>query len=104
MPVPLLQLIETRLSDHSPPKMVWRRLMKRSAVAMVLQVREGELHILMIKRAEREGDPWSGHVALPGGRQEAADRDLLATALAVKSAAVLYFLRAARALEGDLVA
>jgi 8-oxo-dGTP pyrophosphatase MutT (NUDIX family) len=73
VPVPLLQLIETRLSDHSPPKMVWRRLMKRSAVAMVLQVREGELHILMIKRAEREGDPWSGHMAFPGGRMDKTD-------------------------------
>lgn len=24
-------------------------------------------NILLIKRAEREGDPWSGHIALPGG-------------------------------------
>jgi len=47
--------------------------MKRSAVALILQVREGELHILMIKRAEREGDPWSGHMAFPGGRKEPGD-------------------------------
>lgn len=47
--------------------------MQRSAVAMILQVREGELHILMIKRAEREGDPWSGHMAFPGGRMEPRD-------------------------------
>ena len=44
--VPLLQLIETRLADHSPGRKLLRRLMKRSAVAMILQVREGELHIL----------------------------------------------------------
>ena len=50
-----------------------RRLMKRSAVAMILQVRAGELHILMIKRAEREGDPWSGHMAFPGGRMDKPD-------------------------------
>ncbi len=81
MSVPLLQLIETRLSDHSPPKRVWRRLMKRSAVAMVLQVREGELHILMIKRAEREGDPWSGHMAFPGGRMDPEDQHGYAVAL-----------------------
>lgn len=24
-------------------------------------------NILLIKRVEREGDPWSGHIALPGG-------------------------------------
>jgi len=47
--------------------------MKRSAVAMILQVQEGELHILMIKRAEREGDPWSGHMAFPGGRMDKTD-------------------------------
>ena len=47
--------------------------MKRSAVALILQVRQGELHILMIKRAEREGDPWSGHMAFPGGRMDKAD-------------------------------
>lgn len=73
MPVSLLELIETRLADHTPGKTLLRPLMKRSAVAMVLQVRDGELHILMIKRAEREGDPWSGHMAFPGGRMEKED-------------------------------
>jgi len=71
--VPLLQLIETRLADHSPGRKLLRRLMKRSAVAMILQVRQGELHILMIKRADREGDPWSGHMAFPGGRMDKTD-------------------------------
>ena len=58
-----------------------RRLMKRSAVAMILQVREGELHILMIKRAEREGDPWSGHMAFPGGRMDKTDANGYAVAV-----------------------
>jgi 8-oxo-dGTP pyrophosphatase MutT (NUDIX family) len=71
--VSLLQLIETRLADHTPGRTLLRRLQKRSAVAMILQVREGELHILMIKRAEREGDPWSGHMAFPGGRMDKTD-------------------------------
>lgn len=73
MSVSLLQLIETRLADHTPGRSLLRRLQKRSAVAMILQVRDGELHILMIKRAEREGDPWSGHMAFPGGRMDKAD-------------------------------
>ncbi len=55
--------------------------MKRSSVAMILQVRDGELHILMIKRAEREGDPWSGHMAFPGGRMDPEDRNGYAVAL-----------------------
>lgn len=81
MSVSLLQLIETRLGDHSPGKKLLRRLMRRSAVAMILQVREGELHILMIKRAEREGDPWSGHMAFPGGRMDSTDANGYAVAV-----------------------
>jgi 8-oxo-dGTP pyrophosphatase MutT (NUDIX family) len=37
--------------------------------------------ILLIRRAERSGDPWSGHIALPGGRRDAADPDLIGTAI-----------------------
>lgn len=35
----------------------------------------------MIRRATRQGDPWSGHMALPGGHSDPADADLLRTAL-----------------------
>ena len=81
MSVSLLQLIETRLSDHTPGRKLLRRLMKRSAVAMILQVREGELNILMIKRADRAGDPWSGHMAFPGGRMDKEDAHGFAVAV-----------------------
>ncbi len=81
MSIALLQLIETRLDEHSPVKKLLRRFKKRSAVAMVLSVRAGELHILMIKRAEREGDPWSGHMAFPGGRVDPGDANAFAAAL-----------------------
>lgn len=37
--------------------------------------------VLLIRRADRQGDPWSGHMGLPGGRLDAGDRDLLATAI-----------------------
>lgn len=39
------------------------------------------LSLLLIRRAERGGDPWSGHVAVPGGRREPEDADLVATAI-----------------------
>lgn len=81
MSVSLLQLIETRLADHTPGRNLLRRLMQRSAVAMILQVRQGELHILMIKRAERKGDVWSGHMAFPGGRMDRADANGFAVAV-----------------------
>lgn len=34
----------------------------------------GAEHLLFIKRAASPSDPWSGHVALPGGRAELADK------------------------------
>jgi len=37
--------------------------------------------VLLARRALHPGDPWSGHVALPGGRWEPGDASLLATAL-----------------------
>ena len=79
--VSLLQLIETGLSRHNPGKKLLRPLMKRSAVAMILQLRAGELHILMIKRADREGDPWSAQMAFPGGHLDPVDQNLKAAAM-----------------------
>ncbi|KAM0754860.1 hypothetical protein T439DRAFT_309686 [Meredithblackwellia eburnea MCA 4105] len=37
--------------------------------------------ILFIKRASRATDKWSGHIAFPGGRQEAEDEDARYTAM-----------------------
>ncbi len=37
--------------------------------------------ILFIKRAVRAGDPWSGHLAFPGGRAEERDSTLLEIAM-----------------------
>jgi 8-oxo-dGTP pyrophosphatase MutT (NUDIX family) len=51
-----------------------------AAVAAVLRVTE-EPELLFIKRADAAGDPWSGHMAFPGGRHEPADRSLSDTAI-----------------------
>lgn len=37
--------------------------------------------ILLIRRADRAGDPWSGQMGLPGGRRDTGDADLLETAI-----------------------
>ena len=52
----------------------------RAAVALLLRVHDGRVELMLIRRAEREGDPWSGHMALPGGRAQAEDADMAATA------------------------
>jgi 8-oxo-dGTP pyrophosphatase MutT (NUDIX family) len=55
---------------------------RKAAILLALRARaDGEPELLMIKRAEAEGDPWSGHIACPGGRMEPGDRDLAVTAV-----------------------
>ncbi|MBW2229138.1 MAG: CoA pyrophosphatase [Deltaproteobacteria bacterium] len=44
-----------------------------ASVALILRERGGDLELLFIRRAEKEGDHWSGHIAFPGGRLDAAD-------------------------------
>ena len=57
----------------------------RAAVAVVLRGQDDQAEVLFIERASRTGDPWSGHMAFPGGRldpsdegtREAAERETL---------------------------
>lgn len=49
-------------------------------VQELLRERRGRLELLVIKRADVAGDPWSGHMALPGGGREPGDRDAYDTA------------------------
>ncbi len=69
-----LQRVEHELAHHRPRKKPLRALLNRAAVAMILREEHGETQILMIKRSERSGDPWSGHMAFPGGRMDKTDR------------------------------
>jgi len=43
---------------------------RQAAVAVIIRPDGG---VLFIRRAEHEGDPWSGHIALPGGRVDPED-------------------------------
>ena len=53
----------------------------RAAVAIVLRDVEEGPQVLLIRRAERIDDPWSGHMAFPGGREDPGDESLVATAI-----------------------
>jgi len=53
---------------------------RTAAIALILLDGEASGEFLLIERATREGDPWSGHMALPGGHRDATDADLAATA------------------------
>ena len=55
----------------------------RAAVTLILRSSISDpsgVEALFVRRAEVPGDPWSGHVALPGGRRDPEDADLLDTA------------------------
>jgi 8-oxo-dGTP pyrophosphatase MutT (NUDIX family) len=53
---------------------------RRAAVALVLAPGARAVELLLIRRARRPQDPWSGHMALPGGRAAPGEVDLSATA------------------------
>jgi 8-oxo-dGTP pyrophosphatase MutT (NUDIX family) len=47
---------------------------------MILRDGDGVPEVLFIGRARREGDPWSGHMAFPGGRIDPEDHHPRSTA------------------------
>lgn len=55
------------------PALIERPGSPRAAVALVLRERDGGPELLFIERARKEGDPWSGHMAFPGGRVDPSD-------------------------------
>ena len=79
---PLLQRLASALAQHPGRVGEYEGAPIRAAVAIVLRVSAvGVLELLLIQRAEHDGDPWSGHVALPGGRRESVDATLEDTAI-----------------------
>ena len=51
-----------------------------AAVALILVESESGLQVLMIERAIKDSDPWSGQIAFPGGRLEPSDANAQAAA------------------------
>lgn len=80
---PLLETVITQIENYKPRKIWWRRYTTRSAVAAVLSERPetGEASVLLMKRATRDGDPWSGHMSFPGGRADSDDDHVYQTAI-----------------------
>lgn len=67
---------------HRQPARVLEPFDAQAAVALVVVPSYGgDLELLFIRRAEKLGDPWSGHIALPGGRRNQQDPDLRDTAI-----------------------
>ena len=73
--------IRARLGGGSPEAAPGNSRAGEAAVAMIFAGEERALDLCVIRRAEREGDPWSGHMALPGGRADESDATLRAAAV-----------------------
>lgn len=70
-----IKRIRHQLANHQPePPPI--EVTTRAAVAMLLKPQEHDLFMFFIHRAHHPQDPWSGHMAFPGGRQDPEDLDL----------------------------
>lgn len=78
--VPDLAQIRAALASREPQPATGPEIERRAAVATILRNHAGP-EVLLIRRADHPEDPWSGHMAFPGGRHDRGDRDLLHTAL-----------------------
>ena len=76
---PELAALERALTAYRSRRLPFFQLMRQAAVAAVLREGPAGTELLLIRRAEREGDRWSGHMAFPGGRVSAGE-DALAAA------------------------
>jgi hypothetical protein len=68
---PFQERLGTRLAGRVPTT-VEDPLLARAAVALVVVPDPDAL--LLIRRAERPGDPWSGQMGLPGAEQSGRPR------------------------------
>lgn len=78
----IVERLVASLAERPGASVTVEEPVRRAAILLALREREdGEPELLMIKRADAAGDPWSGHIACPGGRMESGDHDLAATAI-----------------------
>ncbi len=75
-----LKTIKQCLSSHVPRQLADVGAGEAAVAAILVDAGTDDPDILLIKRAKRDDDPWSGQMAFPGGRRESEDRDLIETA------------------------
>jgi 8-oxo-dGTP pyrophosphatase MutT (NUDIX family) len=79
---PTIVKIRSALASHRPAAAPEEHGVRKAAVALIIRIgKHGALELLFIKRAEYPGDPWSGQIAFPGGREEVGDTSLAETAI-----------------------
>ena len=77
----ILEQLKRRIRPVSYARASENGGLPEAAVALIINPKNQEGSLLLIRRRERQEDPWSGHVAFPGGHRSLRDRDLLETAV-----------------------
>ncbi|MCG8620203.1 MAG: CoA pyrophosphatase, partial [Desulfobacterales bacterium] len=70
---PDIQLFEEYLTCHRPVRLPGKSFLTRACTAILIRGTGIDIELLFIRRAIRQGDPWSGHVGLPGGKMDDSD-------------------------------
>ena len=73
-----LALLKERLLPDAPVEL---QRLPVASVAVVVNPEDRGGSILLIRRTERSGDPWSGQIGFPGGHKSPEDQGLLQTAI-----------------------
>lgn len=84
-------IIRDALASYQPRLVEPKADTRQAAVAIILREHPADHDasgafgkygdVLFIQRAERQGDPWSGQMAFPGGHRETTDPSLKAAAM-----------------------
>ena len=71
-----LPQIRDAMARHDPNFVEPKPSTRQAAVAIIMRETQRGPEILFIQRAVKEGDPWSGHMAFPGGHKDPVDDSL----------------------------
>lgn len=81
-----IDFIALQMSRYKPRRLPGRHWVACCGVVLLMADHDSrgrpiEPALLMMKRAQRLGDPWSGHVSFPGGRVDPSDASTRAAAI-----------------------
>lgn len=68
------------LIKHYKPELLPDNGEIAAAIAIIIREQNNQYEMLLIERSQRDGDPWSGQMAFPGGKIDAIDVDARAAA------------------------
>ena len=76
-----IELLRRRLLATNRVLELEKGCLPDAAVAVIIKASQSTSSLLLIRRTERRGDPWSGQIAFPGGHRAPSDNSFLETAI-----------------------